>query len=81
MNRRATESITENCKIECTMAHKRTLGVLNRTLQDLCNNQKLLVGMILLAGDFRQTPRVIPRSATADEINVCLKSHRICGDM
>ena len=48
---------------ECTMAHKKSLEALHRTLQDLRKKQKLFGGaMILLAGDFRKTLPVIPRS-------------------
>ncbi|GAB0086332.1 uncharacterized protein DMENIID0001_003780 [Sergentomyia squamirostris] len=59
---------------ECTMAHK-SLEALDRTLQDLRGNHTPFGGaLILLAGDFRQTLPVIPRSTAADEINACLKS-------
>ena len=57
------------------MAYKRALEALDRTIRHLRNNQILLGGaMILLAGDFRQTLPVIPRSTAADEINACLKA-------
>nr|XP_042908273.1 ATP-dependent DNA helicase pif1-like [Parasteatoda tepidariorum] len=60
---------------ECTMAHKKSLEALNRTLKDLRGNEQLFGGaLILLAGDFRQTLPVIPRSTPADEFNACLKS-------
>ncbi|GFV46634.1 ATP-dependent DNA helicase [Trichonephila clavipes] len=60
---------------ECTMAHKKSLEALNRTLQDLRGNEQLFGGaLILLAGDFRQTLPVIPRSTPADGLNACLKS-------
>ncbi|XP_017473960.1 PREDICTED: ATP-dependent DNA helicase PIF1-like [Rhagoletis zephyria] len=60
---------------ECTMAHKRALEALNRTLKDLRNDSICFGGaMILLSGHFRQTLPVIPRSTAADEINACLKS-------
>ncbi|XP_054091375.1 uncharacterized protein LOC128923026 [Zeugodacus cucurbitae] len=60
---------------ECTMAHKRALEALNRTLKDLRNDSRCFGGaMILLSGDFRQILPVIPRSTAADEINACLKS-------
>ncbi|CAB3239872.1 unnamed protein product [Arctia plantaginis] len=59
---------------ECTMAHKRALEALNRTLKDLRNDSRCFGGaMILLSGDFRQTLPVIPRSTAADKINACLK--------
>ncbi|CAB3249925.1 unnamed protein product [Arctia plantaginis] len=59
---------------ECTMAHKRALEALNRTLKDLRNDSRCFGGaMILLSGDFRQTLPIIPRSTAADEINACLK--------
>lgn len=60
---------------ECTMAHKNAIEALNRTLQDLRDNNRLFGGaLILLSGDFRQTLPIIPRSTYADEINACLKS-------
>ncbi|UYV60859.1 hypothetical protein LAZ67_1002623 [Cordylochernes scorpioides] len=60
---------------ECTMAHKKSLEALNRTLKDLRGNEQLFGGaLILLAGDFRRTLPVIPRSTPADELNACLKS-------
>ncbi|CAB3231120.1 unnamed protein product [Arctia plantaginis] len=63
---------------ECTMAHKRALEALNRTLKDLRNDSRCFGGaMILLSGDFRQTLPVIPRSTAADEINACLKSSNL----
>jgi hypothetical protein len=63
---------------ECTMAHKRSLEALDRTMQDFRDNRNPFGGaMILLAGDFRQTLPVIPRSTPADEINACLKSSHL----
>lgn len=63
---------------ECTMAHKRALEALNRTLKDLRNDSRCFGGaMILLSGDFRQTLPVIPKSTAADEINACLKSSNL----
>lgn len=76
-------TVLKNCKIviwdECTMAHKKSLEALNRTLQDLRNNSQQPFGgaIILLSGDFRQTLPVIPRSTPADEINACLKSSNL----
>ncbi|RCN38553.1 hypothetical protein ANCCAN_15539 [Ancylostoma caninum] len=67
------------CKVivwdECTMAHKRALEALDRTLQDIRGNNRLMGGaVVVLAGDFRQTLPVIPRSIPADELNACLKA-------
>ncbi|XP_062538157.1 uncharacterized protein LOC134206452 [Armigeres subalbatus] len=74
--------VLQQCKIivwdECTMAHKKSLQALERTLQDLRDTRILFGGvLILLAGDFRQTLPVIPRSTAADEINACLKSSNL----
>ncbi|KAL4091330.1 hypothetical protein QTP88_026033 [Uroleucon formosanum] len=50
----------------------------HRTLKDLRSNHNQFGGaMILLAGDFRQTLPVIPRSTPADELNACLKSSNL----
>ena len=60
---------------ECTMANKKSVEALKRTMKDVRNNSELFGGaLILLSGDFRQTLPVIPRSTAADEINACLKS-------
>ena len=78
----AMAKILQVCKLivwdECTMAHKRSLEALDRTLKDLRDNQNIFGGaMILLSDDFRQTLPVIPRSTVADELNACLKSSNL----
>ncbi|GBP48677.1 ATP-dependent DNA helicase pif1 [Eumeta japonica] len=78
----AMAKILQVCKLivwdECTMAHKRSLEALDRTLKDLRDNHNIFGGaMILLSGDFRQTLPVIPRSIVADELNACLKSSNL----
>ncbi|GFX51308.1 ATP-dependent DNA helicase [Trichonephila clavipes] len=70
--------VLQKCKLivwdECTMAHKKTLEALDRSLQDLRGNTRPFGStLILLAGDFRQTLPVIPQSTPADEINASLK--------
>ncbi|XP_044591373.1 uncharacterized protein LOC123269604 [Cotesia glomerata] len=60
---------------ECTMAHKKAIEALNRTLQDIRGCNQLMGGVVvLLAGDFRQTLPVVPRGTRADEIQACIKS-------
>ena len=71
--------VLEKCSVivwdECTMAHKRALEALDRTLQDVRSNSSIMGGtVVLLAGDFRQTLPIIPRSTMADELNACLKA-------
>ncbi|XP_055905144.1 uncharacterized protein LOC129940729 [Eupeodes corollae] len=63
----AMAKIWQICKFivwdECTMAHKRSLEVMGRTLKDLRDKHNIFGGaMNLLSGDFRQTLPVIPRS-------------------
>lgn len=75
----ATAKLLRECKIivwdECTMAHKRALEAVDRTMKDLRGDSRRFGGaMILLSGDFRQTLPVIPKSTAADELNACLKS-------
>lgn len=74
-----TAKLLKRCHIviwdECTMAHKKSVEALERTMRYIRDNSDLFGGaLILLAGDFRQTLPVIPRSTPADEINACLKS-------
>ncbi|KAM4034540.1 ATP-dependent DNA helicase PIF1-like [Anomaloglossus baeobatrachus] len=60
---------------ECTMSHKKALEAVDRLLQDLRSNKYIMGGVVVvLAGDFRQTLPVIPRSTPADKLNACLKA-------
>ncbi|XP_037926227.1 uncharacterized protein LOC119661104 [Hermetia illucens] len=72
----AMAKILQVCKLivwdECTMAHKRSLEALDRTLKDLHDNQTTFGGAMI-----RQTLPVIPRSTVADELNACLKSSNL----
>lgn len=57
------------------MAHKKSLEALDRSLKDFRENDRPMGGaLLLLAGDFRQTLPVIPKSTPADELNACLKA-------
>ncbi|XP_043474367.1 ATP-dependent DNA helicase pif1-like [Leptopilina heterotoma] len=59
---------------ECTMAHKKSIEALDRTLKDIrCNTSDMGGLTILFSGDFRQTLPVITRGTRADEINACIK--------
>ena len=74
-----TAKVLKECKLivwdECTMAHKRGIEALDRTLQDIRSSKNLMGGItVLLAGDFRQTLPVVPRGTRADEVKACLKS-------
>lgn len=70
--------VLKTCKViiwdECTISHKKALEALDRTLQDIRGNTKVMGGtVVILAGDFRQILPVIPGSTPADELNACLK--------
>ena len=53
----------------------RVNEALDQTLRDLLSIQIFFAGgMILLAGDFRQTLPVIPKLTAAGKINACLKA-------
>ncbi|XP_069164160.1 uncharacterized protein [Procambarus clarkii] len=70
--------VLQKCKLivseKCTKDYKKSFEAPDRSLQDLRGNiRQFRNALILLAGDFRQTFPVIPRSTPADEINACLK--------
>lgn len=47
---------------ECTMANKKAVEAVNRTLQDIRRNQDSMGGVtVLFSGDFRQTLPVVTR--------------------
>ncbi|GFX23966.1 ATP-dependent DNA helicase [Trichonephila clavipes] len=57
------------------MSHKRAFEVLDRLLQDIQNNRKLMGGvLVLFAGDLRHTLPFIKRVTAEDAINACLKA-------
>ncbi|XP_015374895.1 PREDICTED: uncharacterized protein LOC107169585 [Diuraphis noxia] len=75
----AMAKILQQCKLivwdECTMAHKKSLEALDKTLKNLRNNQNKFGGaIILLPSDFHQTLPGVSHSTLADELNACLKS-------
>ena len=56
------------------MSNKILLEGLDRTLQDLMENKEPFGGKILvLAGDFRQLPTVIPKASRAQIIKASIK--------
>jgi ATP-dependent DNA helicase PIF1 len=60
---------------EISMMHKHGLEAVDRTLRDLCNNQHIMGGKVLvLAGDFRQILPVVQRGTMYDEIKACVKT-------
>ena len=77
----AMTKVLLQCKLivwdKCTIAHKKSLEALDRTMKDLQNHQNRFGGaMILLAGDFPQTLPVILLSAPMDELIACLTFDR-----
>uniref|UniRef100_UPI00358E883F uncharacterized protein n=1 Tax=Myxine glutinosa TaxID=7769 RepID=UPI00358E883F len=75
----AKAKILQQCKIiiwdEATMNHKQAFEAVNRTLQDIRNNNRIMGGVTtVLAGDFRQTLPVIQRGTRADQVKACIKS-------
>ncbi|UYV65707.1 hypothetical protein LAZ67_3005188 [Cordylochernes scorpioides] len=78
----ATSKILQHCSLfiwdECTMAHRRSIEALDRTLKDLRDNNSIMGGVtFLFVGDSRQTLPVIPKGTRTDEVNACLKRSNI----
>ena len=75
--------VLQQCKLtiwdECTMAQKKIArGSGSMLKKDLRGNSKPFGStLILLAGDFRQTLPIIPRSTPADEMNSCQKNSNL----
>ncbi|GFU61175.1 transposable element Tcb2 transposase [Trichonephila clavipes] len=60
---------------ECTMAHKKGIEAINRTLQDIRGCNYIMVGLtVLLSGNFRQTLHVVLRGTRADIVKASLKT-------
>ena len=75
----STARVLQLCQLiiwdECTMSHKAAFEAVDRTLQDIRGNNRLMGGVtFVMAGDFRQTLPVITRGTRADEIKACIKS-------
>ena len=69
--------IQECCLIvwdECTMANKKAVEAVDRTLRDIRRDERHMGNVtFLFSGDFRQTLPVIPRGTRTDEIRASLK--------
>ncbi|XP_022172105.1 ATP-dependent DNA helicase PIF2-like, partial [Myzus persicae] len=71
--------LIQECKLivwdECTMAHKKAIEALNRSLIDLTGKNDIMGRItIVFSGDFRQILPVVPRGTKTDEIRACIKS-------
>lgn len=67
---------------ECTMAHRKGVEAVDRTLRDIRQNDRPMGGVtVLFCGDFRQILPVIPRGTRADEVRACLKSSYLWRDI
>lgn len=63
---------------EISMMNRKCIEAVNRTLQDIRENESLMGGLLVVfAGDFRQTLPVVKRGTIVDEINACLKSSKL----
>ncbi|GFS70663.1 ATP-dependent DNA helicase [Trichonephila clavipes] len=60
---------------DCTIAQKKGVEVLNRTLQDIGGCNQIMGGLtVLLSDDFRQILPVVLRGTRADIVKACLKT-------
>ncbi|XP_046395741.1 ATP-dependent DNA helicase PIF1-like [Ischnura elegans] len=63
---------------EAPMSHKNTINILDRSLRDICQVEAAFGGkVVVLAGDFRQIPPIIPDGSKADIIGASLKSSEL----
>ncbi|XP_046397701.1 ATP-dependent DNA helicase PIF2-like [Ischnura elegans] len=63
---------------EAPMSHKNTIHILERSLRDICQVEAAFGGkVVVLAGDFRQIPPIIPDGSKTDIIDASLKSSEL----
>ena len=75
----AMAQVIRQCRLivwdECSMAHRKALEAVDRTLRDLRDSNSPMGGItVVLSGDFRQTLPVVPKGTKADQLLACLKS-------
>ncbi|XP_044596684.1 uncharacterized protein LOC123273344 [Cotesia glomerata] len=84
-NTNKAELLQKTCLIvwdECTMANKKAIEAVDRTLQDLRDTTSVMGGItFLFSGDFRQTLPVITGGTRADELNASLKQSYIWNEI
>ena len=62
------------------MADKNVLHYLNRQLQDIMNNKEIFGGkVLLLCGDFKQLPPVVPKGSPQSIVNSSIKRSPLFG--
>ena len=69
--------LIRGCKVmlidEATMLDKFQLEAMNRTLQDICSNERAFGGkIVILAGDFRQCLPVVQGGSRKDIVSHCI---------
>ncbi|KAJ9076436.1 hypothetical protein DSO57_1039631 [Entomophthora muscae] len=63
---------------EAPMQHKFVVLAVERTLQDVCNNEALFGGIpVVFGGDFKQTLPVIRHGGHAQQVEACIQQSRI----
>jgi len=75
----AMAQVIRQCRLivwdECSMAHRKALEAVDRTLRDLRASELPMGGVtVVLSGDFRQTLPVVPKGTKTDQLLACLKS-------
>lgn len=67
---------------EISMMHRNAIEAVNTTLKDIRNSDESMGGILMiLAGDFRQTLPIVKRGTMADEIDACIKSSNLWGNI
>ncbi len=63
---------------EAPMSHRYAIEAVNRTLQDICNNNLRFGGItVVFGGDFRQILPVIPNATNAEIIDACINKSNL----
>lgn len=64
---------------ECSMIEKIAFSIIDRLMKDICNNGNVPFGgkVIILSGDFRQIPPVVPNGSMEQIISRCVITHNL----
>ncbi|XP_072025234.1 ATP-dependent DNA helicase pif1-like [Amphiura filiformis] len=82
----ATAELIRRCKLlvidEVSMADRRILEAVNRSMQDIRKNKRTFGGVtVVLAGDWRQILPIVRKGSRSAIINACIKSSPLWSDV